>query len=938
MKFFIYVFFLVYASLLPAAEPVYKWVFSEKYVKGSSVTPVAGTLPLNLSGHKIEMTSDGLKFNKDKIILNKVFAPEDQITVAALVSVKSYGNYLAFASYFQDNGNYEKGWLLGVRKNCFIFQVALHGKLQILKSEPFRLNEFYMVVGVYDGRKMSLFVNGKMVASQKQQGKIQYPPKAFFCIGSYKDDNEDFPLNGYLKSIALYDTALTEKEIKLLKGWGGAADLDLSKLITDRPDRYYEVPDKNRLVFSNTPNAVYTSRTKARLEWGSPSQGKYTVLLRMGKKVVQIKNIKKNGSNYSAILPVVGKGIYNYTIVCRNGDKLYYSPSFELDVRLNFLPFSYNELNSGKHVAESAPPAFMKSIPVKTGYCLIPDIKSAALAVDIVKYSRFKVLGVTTDSEVYQKLQDLFYSENILGTRVALYLIKKGEKYPFISNSMNLILLNSKNQKLSRHDIGECERVLVPGKRGFLLLNRSTSANYAKFIQNSRGITLKKESDDLCFQKKQRPDSGSWTHQYGTPANIASSSEKFGNVTKTSDLQVNWFGNPGADFGMDRNSRMPAPLGLDGRLFHQGLNRFVALDSYNGSIIWEIELPYLRRLNMIRDASNWCLDATGLYVTVNNSLMKFNPETGHIIYTVKLPVENPDSYDWGYIAASDSRLYGSAVLKGGVYKDFWGGRNWYDNNKGGYGTEKVCSRELFSISPADGKKIWSYSADAIINTSIVIIGDKIVFIEAETDKGEGRMTDKELGNELFLVSLNKKSGEVIRKNKISIVLGNIATYMQAAENRIVITTSDSAKKQYYIYGFDMNLKEVWEQSFRWPRGDHSGYQQHPVIVGSKLLLMPNIFDLKDGQLISSKVPINGGCATYVGSRDLIFFRGKNRQIAIWDSKTNNYSTITKLRPSCWLSIIPANGMFLVPEGGGGCSCGGWLEASFGFAVKESGDK
>ena len=43
----------------------------------------------------------------------------------------------------------------------------------------------------------------------------------------------------------------------------------------------------------------------------------------------------------------------------------------------------------------------------------------------------------------------------------------------------------------------------------------------------------------------------------------------------------------------------------------------------------------------------------------------------------------------------------------------------------------------------------------------------------------------------------------------------------------------------------------------------------------------------------------------------------------------------RLRPDCWLSTIPAAGMVLSPEGGGGCSCGGWSETSVGFMPKRS---
>ena len=43
------------------------------------------------------------------------------------------------------------------------------------------------------------------------------------------------------------------------------------------------------------------------------------------------------------------------------------------------------------------------------------------------------------------------------------------------------------------------------------------------------------------------------------------------------------------------------------------------------------------------------------------------------------------------------------------------------------------------------------------------------------------------------------------------------------------------------------------------------------------------------------------------------------------------TTWRNLRPSCWLSTIVGEGMILSPEGGGGCSCGNWLETSMAFS-------
>ena len=53
-------------------------------------------------------------------------------------------------------------------------------------------------------------------------------------------------------------------------------------------------------------------------------------------------------------------------------------------------------------------------------------------------------------------------------------------------------------------------------------------------------------------------------------------------------------------------------------------------------------------------------------------------------------------------------------------------------------------------------------------------------------------------------------------------------------------------------------------------------------------------------------------------------------LAMWNRHQGDASTWSRLRPDCWLSTIPADGMLLSPEGGGGCSCGSWLETSIVF--------
>ena len=182
-----------------------------------------------------------------------------------------------------------------------------------------------------------------------------------------------------------------------------------------------------------------------------------------------------------------------------------------------------------------------------------------------------------------------------------------------------------------------------------------------------------------------------------------------------------------------------------------------------------------------------------------------------------------------------------------------------------------------------------------------------------------------------MVALDAESGEVVFEQPIDIEDGTVAFFMQYSALGVIAVTSNT---QYHLYSFHSETGELqWKNSNPWPDDHHSGHFQHPVVVNDRLYLQPHGYSLKTGKVFTSNVGERSGCHTYVGASDCLIYRGENRQIAMWDQKEETVSSWTRLRPSCWLSIVPSNGMLLVPEGGGGCSCGGWMETSLVFAPR-----
>lgn len=143
--------------------------------------------------------------------------PTNALTVAAWVSVDEADAWGGFVSYFQDNGSFEKGWILGTRNQRFSIGMKSVGASSMTYMQDvtdFNLNQWYHVAATYDGTTVKLFVNGdEKVTSTAQSGAIDYPTQGWFTVGRYKDDNEDFRHDGKMDDVIVLSRALSQQEI-----------------------------------------------------------------------------------------------------------------------------------------------------------------------------------------------------------------------------------------------------------------------------------------------------------------------------------------------------------------------------------------------------------------------------------------------------------------------------------------------------------------------------------------------------------------------------------------------------------------------------------------------------------------------------------------------------------------------------------------------------
>ena len=265
-------------------DPLASWAFDKTSIKGDQVIARLGP-DLTIRGKAAIDTQDGrgcLRIDGRSAMLiagslhdSMKYLPQQHVTVSAWVAVDRPREWGGIVSAIQDNGNAEKGWLLGYNRSKFYFGVSSEGaddgdgKLTYLSGKTtYERGRLYHVVGVYDGDKMQLYVNGQLDAeSQDQSGSILYPDHGEFVLGAYKDDNEEYSHVGRLHEVTIYDEAATAKWV--------AQKFELSKELAMQPATLSQATGD--LAFEIAPYLQYVTDTSIYIRWKTNQPAKSIV-------------------------------------------------------------------------------------------------------------------------------------------------------------------------------------------------------------------------------------------------------------------------------------------------------------------------------------------------------------------------------------------------------------------------------------------------------------------------------------------------------------------------------------------------------------------------------------------------------------------------------------------------------------------------------------
>lgn len=589
----------------------------------------------------------------------------------------------------------------------------------------------------------------------------------------------------------------------------------------------------------------------------------------------------------------------------------------------------------------SAAAAMIKAIPWTNPRgiaVVVQDNTDAYTAEALCHESGLDVVVLLENEEQVHALRKTLLGRKLYGRSISVHSLVDLPKIP--DNCLNMVWFDvggKGSSTLHSTDwaadaFSDLERCLTPG--GLFISDRQEIGTDSKLKGYSDVSPSAASDQQLAVHRKPRLEgSAGWTHTYGMADNTAFAGETLAGASYAEQLQVVWAGRPGPRYQSDRGNRKPSPLAANGRLYLQGHHRLIGMDAHNGTILWAKEMPKMVRFNIPRDCSNWCCDSQAIYVAVEDNCLKIDGATGEQLAEFTAPQDKRGKMNWGFVSRQDDLLIGSSVAPSAAFTGYWGNEFWYDAMDGEY-AKKVASDVLFAVDSETGVERWRYDSALVINPTIAISDGRIVFVECRSDRlrdaQSRRLDGDELWDNLFIVALDKHTGQMLWESPAKPLAGVSAMYGVSSKDQYLLETS--AGGEFAVYSLALDSGEMqWRGKYGWESDNHGKHLSRPAIVGDKIFLRPLTLDRTSGKVLSKTFPVGHQCGTYTCTSKAVFLRAGS--LAMWDGNSIDATRWDRLRPDCWISTIPAEGMLLSPEGGGGCSCGGWIETSVGFGTR-----
>ena len=611
-------------------------------------------------------------------------------------------------------------------------------------------------------------------------------------------------------------------------------------------------------------------------------------------------------------------------------------------------------------IPDADPDSVFSVLKGEKGYAFVLGLKDGAVLSRLLRDTDYQVVAADSDPERIDRLRR-WLDRGAYAARIVFQHLEPNSPLPYQRHIANLVTSERDASDLAGLcSAGEVKRLARPAGGMVLLPLPPEAQGWQKALFPGQRIFQRGGRRYMEWSKPPVAGGGEWTHFYADPANTACSGDR---LIKYGPLELQWYGNPGPARMVDRHGKNAASVYKNGRIFIPGRDYCYALDAYNGTILWEREVPDFSRVGAYFDSGNMVALEGSVLLASGGKCLECDARSGKLLrqHDVNKLAPEPRKMAWGYLASVDGLVVGTSECPGaavrrydiaGASKMVWGNRR-----------PVVCGLSLFAVGRKGGKPRWVHRSPGkvVLNPTVSISDGRVVFVESRhaLDYASGRAKLEDLLKDADLVALDLRSGRTLWRRHLKASRVTDVLYGSIADGVVLLTGSYARDTQpaerkgrkkpdqvrrirYRIFAFDLKSgRPLWNREGA-PMRDydlrsaHGEAVQHPTIMNGVLYGPSFAMEVKTGKPYNGwKWAKSGNCAPKTASLNCVFGRSGNP--LMFDLETGRQRKMTEVsRPGCWIGILPVGGLVLIPDADAGCTCEYAVQVSLALAPAEGG--
>ena len=397
-----------------------------------------------------------------------------------------------------------------------------------------------------------------------------------------------------------------------------------------------------------------------------------------------------------------------------------------------------------------------------------------------------------------------------------------------------------------------------------------------------------------------------WSHAYHGPDNNPQSRDEYVRGRfHTHFLSIPKF-SPMPEQSVAAGGRLYKAMGHIAHKANQNrwLNKLLCINAYNGTILWERDLPegfLIHRNTMIATDD-------ALLMGDHESCKVFDGETGEIRDEITVPEELTDGPVWKWMALRDGVLYGlvgnlevqvdtQRSARRGLGHWPWG--MWEGHDYNDPRTAFGFGRTVVAIDLESKEVLWHYRDEEFLDARAVCMNsDKIFCFTAERFLA---CLDRETGSLLWKNTDEELLSEVGPNSKAQHYLTGYATtcYMKCDEQRVYFAGPQREK---------MVVASADDGSLQWtnPTGNLQLVLREDGIYAAGKQGTTGLRLAYDNGSVLSEFPARRACTRATGCGDSIFYRASGGTVRVF-TESNTAQHIAPMRPPCQDGVLVSNG-------------------------------